>query len=172
MICTDDSSLEETLHSWLIDCNDDEFVPGLAWMFSLGIFVPICYSSRGSTDRVWNEGVVRLIQLPSRPISDSCLLLLPSHPGSSDPSWDCQWNGIHLSFPLLPVLCSIRSETTPCDQTQSRLWSQHIFNPTEINSFSFFHPGIIHQHSKSNNNTVFRSSLAHCISESLTDVTN
>ena len=22
----------------------------------------------------------------------------------------------------------------------SRLWSQHIFNPTEINSFSFFHP--------------------------------
>lgn len=117
MICTDDSSLEETLHSWLIDCNDDEFVPGLAWMFSLGIFVPICYSSRGSTDRVWNEGVVRLIQLPSRPISDSCLLLLPSHPGSSDPSWDCQWNGIHLSFPLLPVLCSIRSETTPCDQT-------------------------------------------------------
>ena len=86
MVCTDDSSLEETLHSWLIDCNDDEFVPGLAWMSSLGIFVPICCSSKGSADRVWNEGVVRPIQLPSRPISDSCLLLLPSHPGSSDPS--------------------------------------------------------------------------------------
>lgn len=172
MICTDDSSLEETLHSWLIDCNDDEFVPGLAMDVFFGDFCAYLLLIKGKhrPSLEWGCGPPDSASFPAH------LWLLP--PALPLPPWILR-SFLRLSVKQHPPFFSLTASVVLHQvrdhslwSNSSCLWSRHIFNPIEINSLSFFHPGITHQRSKSNNNTIFRSFLAHWISESLIEVTN